>query len=393
MVPVQRLDFGRFSKVTRTPQGGMRVPANLTRVGVFVYRRADGAEVRELRPAEEVFAEDSLATLAGAPVTDLHPDGPVSPATWRKLSIGHVGDEVKADGSFVAAKLRIQDGEAVAAVERGDRAELSCGYTCQIDATPGVFEGERYDRIQRSIRYNHVAIGPRGWGRAGGEVALRLDSNGNQEINPITTINPAGSPPQSPGDPPMKYEIDGVSYDTASPEFVQALALRDKRADTARETLTAERDAAAKGRDAAEAALALANDPARLDGLVGARVALLESARRVMGPEAKLDGKSDREIMIDTIRHDAADFDAEGKSDDYVAAYFDASTKSARRHDEGGTGIAAVRSAAVGDKTATRADAGDKSDDRFDASAARRRMLDHNRDAAAEPLRHSNRKG
>ena len=82
---VMRLDFGAFSKVERTPQGGMRIPANLTRTGVFIYRRKDGTERRELREPAEVFHADSLSTLRSAPVTNLHPDRAVGPDNWKSL--------------------------------------------------------------------------------------------------------------------------------------------------------------------------------------------------------------------------------------------------------------------------------------------------------------------
>ena len=36
-------------------------------------------------------------------------------------------------------------------------------------------DGTPYDRVQRNIRYNHVALGPRGWGRMGPRVRLRVD--------------------------------------------------------------------------------------------------------------------------------------------------------------------------------------------------------------------------
>jgi hypothetical protein len=378
-----------LGKVERTPSGGVKVPANLTRIGVLPYTLPDGGVRRELRHPDEVFAADSLATLAGAPVTDLHPSVPVRPSNWRKLSVGHVADDVRGDGKFVSARLMIQDAEEIAAVERGDRKELSCGYTCSLDETPGEFNGERYDAIQRSIRYNHVALGPEGWGRAGGEVALRLDAKGNQVA--------AGNPSSKHEATIMKYTIDGVTYDTNTPEFMQALTNRDKRHDeeraaltTERDTATAERDAAAKERDEFKTKLDAANDPARLDSLVADRVKLVDAARRVLGDETKLDGKSDREIMLATITHTDDKFDADGKSDDYVRAYFEASTKSVKRHDEGGTGIGAARSAAVdAPRKGERKDADDNDDDEFDADAARARMVKDNAEAAAQPLRFS----
>lgn len=375
---VERQDFGRLSNIERTPQGGLRCPARLTRTGVFSYTRADGSIVRELRHPDEVFAEDSIATLSGAPVTDLHPSTPVRPSNWKTAAVGHVGEDVRADGSFVSARLMIQDEAAITGIERGDRKELSCGYSCRLDHEPGEYEGERYDAIQRSIRYNHVALGPKNWGRAGSDVALRLDNTGNQ----IT----ADPPSETTEGEPMKYTIDGVNYDTGSPEFIQALTQRDKRTDgeiAKLDAVTAERDALSKERDDAIKALEEANDPARLDSLVAARVSLVENARRLIGTEAKLDGKTDREIMIEAIKHNDDAFDADGKSDEYVAAYFDASTKSTRRHDEGGTGIGAARSAAV---SATREDAKIESND---VDAARARMLENNNHASESPLRFS----
>lgn len=114
-----------LSRIERTPSGGLRIPAHPTRVGVFHYREADGTVRRELRSPEEVFAPESLASLRGAPVTNLHPViGFVTPDSWKALAVGHVGDEVGADGGFVAADLLIQDAPTIALVEAGSVARL-----------------------------------------------------------------------------------------------------------------------------------------------------------------------------------------------------------------------------------------------------------------------------
>lgn len=361
------------------------MPANLTRVGVLVYSREDGSKIRELRHPDEVFAADSLSTLAGAPVTDLHPTKPVRPSNWREVSVGHVGDEVKEDGKFVAASLTIQDESTIVKIEHEDRSELSCGYSCQLDETPGDFEGERYDAIQRSIRYNHVALGPAGWGRAGNEVALRLDAQGNQ-----ITDNPADKPTKETV--PMKIvRIDGVDYEVGSDAHINKLEEMNKAkldAETSRaDKLEAERDAVTKERDDLKTELDEANDPKRLDSLVAARVDLVTQAQRVLDDDVKLDGKTDREIMVETIKHDSEDFDPEGKSDDYVLAYFETTIQSSKHHDEGGKGIGAARSAVKGvtkREDTKRKDEGEV--DRYDADAARQRMLDRNQEAATKPL-------
>jgi len=390
---VDRIDRGRFGRVARTPQGGLRVPANLTRVGVFVYTQPDGSKVRELRHPDEVFSADSLATLAGAPVTALHPSTPVRPSNWRDLSVGHVRDDVRADGKFVAANLMIQDADAVSRVTREDdddpeaRRELSCGYSCRRDMSPGEWNGERYDAVQRNIRYNHVALGPKNWGRAGNEVALRLDASGNQiretptkETSIMKTIRIDG----------RDYEIGSDEHLAKLEEMSEAkLAKERARADAAE----AERDAAVKERDEVQARLDAATDPSALDERVKERADLVANATRIVGEDFKADGKTDREIMVEAIRHDDDSFEPDEKSDDYVRAFFDARAKTTRRHDEGGTGIGAVRSAAVGGgRKGQRLD--DKGqpvtdENRNDAASARDRMIADNAKAASQPLRHS----
>lgn len=173
---VNRYDYasGSVASHRRTPQGGLIADARLTRTGVLSYLQPDGSSWREFRPPEEVFHADSLATLAHAPLTIDHP-AIVTPNNWKGVAVGHVAGMPERDGDYVAAPLRIHDADAIDKTESGDLQELSCGYACALDKTPGVYRGESYDAIQRNIRYNHVAAGPAGWGRAGPEVRMRLD--------------------------------------------------------------------------------------------------------------------------------------------------------------------------------------------------------------------------
>ena len=172
-----RLDLasGELAERRRTPQGGLIAKANLTRTGVFTYRNADGTSRRELRHPDEVMHPDSLATYAGAPVTIYHP-GRVTPDNWKTVTVGHVGHGVHAEGGFVAGEVHLQDADAIGRAESGEIRELSCGYTCEIDPTPGLYQGQPYDVAQKNIKINHVAAGPAGWGRMGPETRMHLDS-------------------------------------------------------------------------------------------------------------------------------------------------------------------------------------------------------------------------
>lgn len=225
---VRRVDASVFERFERTPSGGLRIPATPARVGVQVYKQPDGSDRREYRPADEVFAPGSLATYRGATVTDLHPTergdaAAVTPDNFRRLVVGHVGDNVAHTDSHVTADVVLHDGEIIRKVEQGFSRELSCGYTCDWDPTPGTSpEGEPYDGVQRRIQINHVALGPPGWARAGESASLRIDAAD-------VLFQPPASPAQ-PKAPVMKIILDGKEYDKGSDEHLAALDAKAAKA-------------------------------------------------------------------------------------------------------------------------------------------------------------------
>lgn len=224
-----RYDSGTLGQAERTPQGGLRVPARLTRVGIFEYKQPNGSVRRELRPADEVFAPESMASLKGATVTNLHV-AEVTAHNFTLLSKGHVGDDVAKDDTYLSAHVYVQDAELVGLIETGLRKEVSLGYEALMDETPGTWEGQPYDAIQRRIRYNHAALGPEGWGRAGSNVALRLDGGGD-EIPPGREDGSASSA-EAPKERAMadvkKIEIiGGVEYEVGSEPHRSAVKRRD----------------------------------------------------------------------------------------------------------------------------------------------------------------------
>jgi len=341
---VSRYDVAAFGKPERTPQGFLRVPAFLTRAGVFSYKRADGTTIREYRPADEVFAPQSLSSLASAPVTDLHPTEMVSPKNVRDLSIGHVSETVRQDGSRVAAHITVQDAKAIELVEAGKRREISCGYRCRIDATPGTFDGEAYDVVQRDIQYNHAALGPRNWGRAGSEIALRIDSDEADDTKADTSVfrlDAAGAistetvdaPPDRRADggdmDPVTMRVDGLDIQVPK-QWAQVLEKALKQRDdsvtqltAARDTLQGKFDATAVEVAELKKKLAEANDPKRLDSLVNERGALIDQARRVLPAETKFDGLTTRQIHEAVLKKVDDKIDLTGRSDEYVGARFD----------------------------------------------------------------------
>jgi hypothetical protein len=217
---VQRFDLasGEVTSHRKTAIGGLVARGNLTRTGVLTYKDPSmptGVR-RELRHPDDVFNSDSLDSLAHVPVTDDHPAGKVTTESWRDDAIGHIAGKPKRDGKFVAGELHINHGPAVDKAERGDLAELSCGYTCHYDATPGTYDGQAYDGRQTSIRYNHVAAGPVGWGRAGSEVRMRLDALGAE-----VSVSDARANEDSWQTEIQEFQnIMGISKDSSQGDFV-----------------------------------------------------------------------------------------------------------------------------------------------------------------------------
>ena len=324
----------KVKKFTRTPQGGLRVPAFLTRTGVLIYHVADGSGgvklSRELRHPDEVFQEDSLASLAAAPVTVHHPAAPVTPDNWQALSVGHISDDVKRDGKYVAADVRVQAARAVSEVERGDLVELSCGYTCTMDSTPGVYEGEPYDAIQRGILYNHVALLPVNGGRAGNDVRLRADGGSSTFIEgyptDMTVIKEDSTDtPETVSDPKLDAAVGRGDAEKNRADAAEALCVslrtRADEADAALSAAKAEVVTLTARADVAEKALAA--EVARADARVGERLATVEGARRMLGGEYQATGKTDREVHVEAILEVNPKFVSDGRTDAYVSGVFE----------------------------------------------------------------------
>jgi hypothetical protein len=335
---VTRYDVAELGSIETTPQGFIRAPAYLTRAGVLDYRRPDGTVVRELRPPSEVFAPASLATLSAAPLTDLHPSEMVSPANVRKLAIGHVSDDVRQDGQHVAANVTVQDAAAIAAVEAGQRRELSCGYTCDLEETPGSYHGQPYDAVQRRIRYNHVGIGPKNWGRAGSSVALRLDAADTNDAPEVMRLDAADAVAASRLNAPP---IDAPAPDATDDELDAVLAERDAlRAQVAaleqqlsdigeQDALLAERDALRIQVAALRAQLeqSRTDHADSVDDQVQARAVLLAQVSRVLDADdwQQFDRTwTVRRIHERVLQRFDRKLDVSRESDDYVRSRFDA---------------------------------------------------------------------
>ncbi len=173
----QRFDSIPLGETYFTPEGYLIDNPILTRVGIFEYHNPDGTIRRELRLPEEVFAAESLASYKGKPVILTHEAGLVDVDNVQQEHIGTILSEGIQDGDNVRAQIVIHDAESL---DYGLR-ELSLGYTQTPDETPGVWNGQPYDAIQRNIQINHLALVEKA--RAGEQARLNIDGEeqgGNQ---------------------------------------------------------------------------------------------------------------------------------------------------------------------------------------------------------------------
>ena len=358
-MPSFRQDVAALRGPTITSAGYMRADAYVARVGVQEYREPDGSVRRELRLPEEVFHADALESFSGVPVTDDHPPAMLSPENARQHARGNLG-EPRPEGNFLRAPMVVTDAALIAKMKAG-KTQISCGYTCDLEMSPGEWRGKPYDAIQRNIRGNHVAVVD--VGRAGPEVRARMDAflEGLRE-DAKDPSGEAGLPHPRDGAsrisqtdghdavkerPMRKIKIDGVEYEVTE-QVAQALD-KEREAQAAREkTMKADADKATARADQAEGDLAKeraarkdAEDPAKLREKIAARVALEQVAAKHLGADAKLDAMSDREVKVAVIKKLAgADLGAD-RSDDYVAARFDAAVG-----DVGAQSLDAARAAA-----------------------------------------------
>lgn len=169
----------RFDSVSMTPQGFMEVTAVTARTGVQKYKRKDGTIVREYRPEYEVFSDKNINALRTSAVTNDHPPEMVTPHNAKKYMVGFPSGKVEkitepsSREKFLQTQIVISDSNAIDAVRQG-KAQLSNGYSVEVDNAPGIHNGEPYDIIQRDIVNNHIAIV---WEARGGEnVRIKMDS-------------------------------------------------------------------------------------------------------------------------------------------------------------------------------------------------------------------------
>ena len=157
--------------------GFIEIPDNpLSKVGIYDYY---GSEInapdktklyKVLRSAEELSRSSCMDSFRGMPLVNDHTmlgEGQTDPA--KKGIDGTIGDKVYFRDGTLYGNLRLYTDKIKQLVAKGKR-DLSLGYYSSYDFTPGTWQGQTYDAVQRFISGNHIALVDNG--RMGDTVAV-----------------------------------------------------------------------------------------------------------------------------------------------------------------------------------------------------------------------------
>ena len=336
---MQFTDAVTLSGTRRTGDGYLVAEARSVRTGIQLYSgdevgKPDMQVVRVYRPAEQVFAQDSLQSFTHAPVTMNHPAEAVNDGNWKDLAVGEVSTAAKKDGEWVHLPLILKDRAAIAAVESGKR-ELSAGYTCELVWGDGMTpEGEPFNATQTNIKINHLAIVDRG--RAGSMARI---GDGASDVWGIAPIN--DHQPQKEQIMTLKtVTVDGIPVEvtdqgaTVINTLLKRLEDANSKmstADAAHLAALAAKDAELAKKDAAlDAEKAKVLSEADLDKRVQDRADLITLAASI-AKDVKTVGLSDAAIRKVVVTAKLGDAAVAGKADAYIDARFDILAEDAKK--------------------------------------------------------------
>ncbi len=157
----------------------------ISKVGIFPYSGRqlgltgpDADKIFQVyRPEEELADPACIESFKLVPWIDEHtmlgPNAqdmsPTALPAEKKGVQGVIGERVYFKDGYLRANLKAFSSTLAQLIEAGKR-ELSAGYRCIYDMTPGAWGDKAYDAVQRKIRGNHIATVREG--RMGPDVAV-----------------------------------------------------------------------------------------------------------------------------------------------------------------------------------------------------------------------------
>lgn len=330
--------------------GFLSIMALLTRTGVFSYQQVDPdgtiRVIKQLRTPDEVFSEETMASLSGLPLTNNHPAELVNPENASDFIVGMASDKPKRvfapitgdSEDYVQQELTFTDADVIEMITSKQKTEFSLGYTCELDFTPGVYKGLNYDAIQRNIRCNHGSLVNRARGGANCKVLL---DDGSEKVVNLDGLSVDETIINQPKECNVKvFTQGGREYKVEDDVHALLTSLTGNLVET--------HDAVDKKSKEFEKLTGICDDlksqikvqkttdsADEFRAKVRARVALESQAVEVLGTEVVLDALSDREIKEKVVVKLRPEVNLDGRNDDYLDGRFEMSVEDFKSSDKG----------------------------------------------------------
>ena len=186
---MKQIDHNQFWLIKDNP---------ITKAGVFPYLGKQISPSLEpdriyqvYRPEEEI--KKAADTFKLVPLVDDHTMlGPDFTPAEQKGVHGVLGEDIQERNGTLFADVKIFSEQLKREIQDGKK-ELSLGYFCKYDLTPGQYNGMHYDAVQRDLKGNHIALVDNG--RMGHDVRV-MDAMAFDALDIVGSIdeNPNHSP-------------------------------------------------------------------------------------------------------------------------------------------------------------------------------------------------------
>ena len=291
----------------------------LAQPGVYSYEYPDGKILREAKLPEDLFREETIASVKGIPATLDHPPGLVTKDNYKEYAKGAFSDP-RVEDEILWADETVWAPELMEALKLKKKIEVSLGQRVTMVRTPGTYNGEPYDVRQTNIIFNHVAHVDKG--RLGSDMRVYLDSAGSKISDIAYSIEPKNETRKEEGEQMDLSWVDAMKKSLASlvstkpeeqakknDEAPQGTETKKTDGEKPKEVKSDSEDVASLKSQLAlyedlvkslKAMLEQALSPVTQDALAAKRMTLTDSVR-ASDPSVKLDGMSERQIKLHVI--------------------------------------------------------------------------------------------
>lgn len=335
-----RYDTAPINRITQDAQTGFVHITNvpIACVGVFPYMKADNSVEMEAKLPTELLSEGTVSSANSKPITDNHPDELVTQVNARNYMKGFTATNAHVENDKLKVDMTITDKSLIDEINKG-KQELSIGFETEVVPKKGEYKGVAYDSVQRNIRINHVAVVEQG--RAGHSVRLLGDSaemieqdvqkkGKRMETTKVRLDNADVTVATVDADKIIKLDADNADKAKKIAELEAQIEEKKKELDELKGEAEEEKknaDEAQAKADAAEKELDSLKKEYSGDAMqkaVNDRLNLVGKVKPYLGDSYDFNGKTDKQLKLDTITALDSSIDLKDKSDDYINAYFDA---------------------------------------------------------------------